>query len=212
MWKTTTMVLAVTLSAASGCATFAGNREPDPAGDLAAGLEASAAEDFAGARALLLPVYRQHWASPVGQQALLALAALEVDPRNPERRPEAAAELLARYLGIEAAPEWTVPVAESLYLVALELGGEPAAARVEADAAREAELRPEAPTRHLPQLPGPTVPARLAAAGEAQDRLREERDEVQRRLQQLERQMAARDSVIRVRDQEIERIRRLIGG
>ena len=44
-----------------------------------------------------------------GQRALLILAALELDPRNPERRIAAGADVAASYLSLGEKPVWTNP-------------------------------------------------------------------------------------------------------
>jgi hypothetical protein len=214
MWKMVS-VLALAMTAATGCAALGMERGPRPQDELAAGLEALANEDFAAAAARLEPLYRRHWMEPVGQQALLALAALHLDPRNPERRLWATADLAARYIGLADAAAWTQPLAESLYLVALELGAAddltPEARLAAEQAAEQARLlTPVAEGRQLPELPVPTVPTRIAEAQAERARVQAERDNVQRRVEQLEAQVAARDSLIRARDQELERIRRTI--
>ncbi len=61
--------------------------------------------------------------SPIGGHALLALAALELDPRNAERDPRIAREAAKRIFLLPEKPAWMEPAAETLYLLALELGG-----------------------------------------------------------------------------------------
>jgi hypothetical protein len=58
----------------------------------------------------------------MGQQALLVLAAAELDPRNPERQIELAAEFAAHFLGLPNRAAWAQPLAESLYLLSMEIG------------------------------------------------------------------------------------------
>jgi hypothetical protein len=58
-----------------------------------------------------------------GRDAVLVLASLELDPRNVDGSPSSAARLAARYLQIPGAP--AAAVAETLYLLAVDLGGEP---------------------------------------------------------------------------------------
>lgn len=60
-----------------------------------------------------------------GSEAVLLLASQELNPRNPDRSPQAAAQLAARYLQISSASPTSLRVAESLYLLALDLGANP---------------------------------------------------------------------------------------
>lgn len=62
-----------------------------------------------------------------GAEALLALAALELDPRNETGRPGVAADLLARVLREPTSEDYVRPLAASAYLMALSLGAPPAA-------------------------------------------------------------------------------------
>ena len=50
--------------------------------------------------------------SPLGQQALLVLAAAELDPRNPQRQIELAAEFAAHFLTLRNRAAWALPLAE----------------------------------------------------------------------------------------------------
>lgn len=61
-----------------------------------------------------------------GGQALVALAALELDPRNRGTRPSLGTDLLGRVLRQPASPEWVRPLVETAYLMALSLGAPPA--------------------------------------------------------------------------------------
>lgn len=61
--------------------------------------------------------------SPAGHRALLALAGIELDPRNPDGDPAAARLAVERYLASPTKPAWTEPTAKALYLIAVELGG-----------------------------------------------------------------------------------------
>lgn len=60
-----------------------------------------------------------------GREAVLLLAAVEIDPRNPSPSPATAAHLAARYLQVPQAPGASLAVAETLYLMALDLGANP---------------------------------------------------------------------------------------
>ena len=124
-----------------------------------------------------------------GQRALLILAALELDPRNPERRIAAGADVAASYLSLGEKPVWTNPVAQTLYLLGLELGA--AEERVE-----KAEREAERAAARLPSLPGPTVSARIRT-------IEQERETLKKRVTDLEKQLSEKE-------QELERIKKTI--
>jgi chemotaxis protein histidine kinase CheA len=120
----------------TGCASLQAGSGPDPEERLARGLSALEQQDYRAAYDDLTWVYSHHWNEPLGRRALLALVAAELDPRNRSRRLGVGAELAAAHLRLVEAPQWTEPVAETLYLLALELGAaEERLARAEADKA-----------------------------------------------------------------------------
>lgn len=61
-----------------------------------------------------------------GGEALVALAALELDPRNRGNRASLGTDLLGRVLRQPASPDWVRPLVETAYLMALSLGAPPA--------------------------------------------------------------------------------------
>lgn len=63
-----------------------------------------------------------------GAEALVALSALELDPRNRAARPGLASDLMARTIREPALPGYVRPLAQSAYLQALALGAPPAPA------------------------------------------------------------------------------------
>ena len=182
----------------AGCAVLRPERGPGPEEQLEHGLAALEVQDYAAAHRLLEPLYRQYWQEPGGQRALLALAASELDSRNPERRLADAADFSARYLGIPDVHAWTIPVAESLFLLAQELG-----AQEEAAAKAAAERADEEAARNLPESTRESVPARIR-------RITTERDDLQRRLQAAEQRLATREKELQDAQQELERIRKTI--
>lgn len=200
--KRAAVCIALLSAGIAGCAALRPERENGADGDLERGLDALAAQDYATARTVLDRVYRLHWQERLGQSALLALTAAEIDPRNNERRLSVASDLAARYLNVPGTPQWTVPVAESLYLLAVELGAqEDSLQQAQADRRQaEAEARR---LRALPQSQRETVPARIR-------RLENERNEVQRRLRDTEQRLATREKELRDAQQELERIRKTI--
>jgi vacuolar-type H+-ATPase subunit I/STV1 len=197
------LLLALTMAGLSGCAALSMKRQPDARAQLNQGVAALEAQDYAGARALLEPLYREHWQDGVGQQAMLALIAADLDNRNPDRRLWAAAEMAARLLSIPELEPWLIPVGESYYLLALELGAqEERVAR--ADAARAAaEAEVAAAERELPASAAESVPVRI-------NRITTERDGLLRRVSELEEQAEARDKELRDTKQELERVKQTI--
>lgn len=189
----------------AGCAALRPEPGPGPEDQLQHGLSALAVQDYSAARRLLEPLYHEYWQEPVGQRALLALAASELDSRNANRRLAAAADLSGRYLGIPAVHAWTVPLAETLFLAAQELGAQEEAAAAPQGAQPGAPGAPigEATARGLPTSTRESVPARIR-------RLTTERDDLQRRLQTAEQRLATREKELRDAQQELERIRKTI--
>ena len=61
----------------------------------------------------------------LGRSAMLLLASVELDPRNPERRPDAAAELAAFQLARRSEGDWEGALATQLYTLALDHGAQP---------------------------------------------------------------------------------------
>lgn len=180
-----TLLVAAVACLGVGCSTFASVRSAKAEDRFTAGVRALARGDFAAARSDLTWVVQNYGHEKEGQRALLVLAALETDPRNPNRRIDAGAELAASYLRLEKQDEWLQPIAQTVYLVALELGV--AGQRVEEAVQRE---------RELPKLPGLTVSARIKT-------VEQERDRLARRVASLEAQLAEKD-------RELQRIQKTI--
>ena len=197
------LLLALTTAGVTGCAALSFSRQPDPRDQLNQGVAALEAQDYAAARALLEPLYRERWQERVGQQAMLALIAADLDNRNPDRRLWAAAEMSARLLSIPELEPWLIPVGESYYLLALELGAqEERLAR--ADAARAAaEAEVAAVERELPASAAESVPARI-------NRITTERETLRRRVNELEQLVLTRDKELQDTKQELERVKQTI--
>jgi hypothetical protein len=193
------LLLALLVAGVTGCAAFGNGAEPEPEPErrLQMGLEALAQRDYSRAQEHLDWVYRTHWREPIGQQALLVLIAAEMDPRNTTRRLWASADMSARLLGIEPAPGWMDPLAETLYLLALELG-----ANEERIARAQAALDS---AQTLPKFTGQSYPAQVQA-------LRTERDSLQRRLEALSTEREAMDKELKEKTAELERIRKTVRG
>ncbi|MGH7446120.1 MAG: hypothetical protein ACRELT_01075 [Longimicrobiales bacterium] len=197
------LLLLLSTAGLTGCAVLSMSGQADARAQLRQGVAALEAQDYVRARGLLEPVYREHWQERVGQQAMLTLVAADLDNRNPQRRLWAAAEMSARLLSIPDLQPWMIPVGESYYLLAVELGAqEERLAR--ADSARAvAEAEVAAVARQLPESSTESVPARIG-------RITAERETLRRRVSELEQQAEARDKELRDTKQELERVKQTI--
>lgn len=91
-------------------------------GKLEAALKALGSRDYTAAHARLLEVVELCGGAPLGQQALLLIAAAELDPRNPDPRRSLAAESTSLLLGELGSEAWARQLAESFYLIGRKLG------------------------------------------------------------------------------------------
>lgn len=178
-----TLLVGATALLMAGCATIKPRQQPDGDQRFKNGLAALTAGNFPGARSEFSWLSEHNADELVGQRALLILAALEMDPRNPERHSDVGSDLAAGFLQKGTRDTWVDPVAQTLYLLGLELGAEERAAQ-----------QPQA--RPLPKLTGPTVTARIRT-------VEQERDRLTKRISALEEQLAQKD-------RELERIRKTI--
>jgi hypothetical protein len=203
------LLVAVGAAGVTGCAAITVARGVDLRDQLAQGAAALEAQDYTGARDLLEPLYYNYWREPVGQQAMVMLIAAELDGRNPNRRLWAAADMSARLLNISEMEPWVVPVVESYYLLAVELGATEErvaladAARTDAEERAVRAERAAGPPRPLPTANRETVPAQLR-------RLNQSREELRRQVEQLQQEIAERDRELREIRQELERVRKTI--
>lgn len=192
IWPVTaTLVMALVLSA---CASLMGGG-PSPERVAERGLAALERGEYAVAIADLEWVATHFRDRRAGRHALLTWAAAELDPANPERRPEAGAELLAEFRALEDNPPWLGPVANTLRGVVLELRDtEERASIAERSALRAERAASEAAER-----------ARGAAreATQAESRLGNRVSQLERELAQSREQLAGMRS-------EVERMRRAL--
>jgi len=210
------MVIAFLTIGVAACATLRGVRGPSPKDELRQGLTALAAHDYVGARPILERLYLEHLHEPEGREALLALAAAELDSRNADRRLGVGAELAGRYLSLASVPGWTVPAAETLYLLAEELGeGDEELARADSTRqAAEAEwadvlraLDSARGSRALPQSEVESVPDRIRHLNAMHE---QEVAGLQERVNTLAERLAAKDKELKDAQAELERIRRVL--
>jgi hypothetical protein len=87
-------------------------------------LEALGKNDYGAAHARLMEVVELCGGAPLGQQALLLIAATELDPRNPDPRRSLAAESTSLLLGELDSMSWARQFAESFYMIGRRLGAQ----------------------------------------------------------------------------------------
>lgn len=142
------MLIIAVATAMGGCASLTpAQPELDARHRLDRGLSALEAGAYPAAFDDLAWVYSNCWGREAAVHALLALAALELDPRNERARPSVGTDLLGRAISGPGTPHWARPLVETSFLTALALGaphpGEPDYAR--ADHARGVEPAPGEP-------------------------------------------------------------------
>jgi outer membrane protein assembly factor BamD (BamD/ComL family) len=197
--KHAALLLILTTAGTTGCATLVNLRGGmTPAQQLHEGAAAVQAQEYLRARGLLEPLFYDRPGQAVGQQALLVLLAAELDNRNPDRRLWAAADMASRFLLAEPAEPWLVPLVETYYVLAMELGA--AEERIAEAETRATEARASA---RLPTTSRESVVAQVS-------RVTSERDQARRRAEQLQQQLATRERELRETRAELERIRRTI--
>lgn len=115
---------------AAGCSWLPWGREtPDPETEVDAPYVRAATLLEAGrypeATAALRQVASRCENGERGRHALLLLAAVELDPRNAEADPDSAALMAARFLSLPDLPVVELPLGQTLYVLALDQGGNP---------------------------------------------------------------------------------------
>lgn len=155
---------------ALACTAPAHPLEPAPAPALARAERALGRGNNAEAIAELLLVAGRCPATPLERQALLTAAAVALDPTNATRQLDLGASLAARYLATTPASDAVErPLAQALYLLALELGAEPAPP-TGCGGTRDDSVAMAA----LPRIASPSVPDRIKSLERELTRLREE--------------------------------------
>jgi hypothetical protein len=178
--------------AASACATV--GIGPDLQGRFDRGLTELARQNYTAANQHL------EWVSaasgsgdPIAPLALLVRAVAAADPRNPGRDLDRAQDLAAQLR--DARHGWAPPAGESLRLIIAEL--ESATARAAAaEAARDASLSVSSVVQR-------TLYSRF-------DSVRVQRDTLRRTVTHLEQQLADREKTLKEKEQELERIRKIV--
>lgn len=135
------------------------------------------------ATAGLRSVWRRCGSRPLGAQAFLLLAATRLDPRFRSGPPDSAAAEAASVLSDGGGPPWLRSAAESLYLVARDLGGSLGASAPPPSEAGDEAAGADCAARWdgaaggagaLPALPGRSVRERLRSLQVRVDSLRSE--------------------------------------
>jgi len=200
-WTKTVATLACCLVSVLGCARPRPHQAvpPTPEQRLVGALSVLDSGQYAPATQELQALAQTYPELPLGRQALLSAAAAELDPRNPDRQLDRGAALMTQYLESSPGDDWSHPVAQTLYLLSLELGATvERAQQAEADAARARAQASRAVARaELPRLPGAPVTARMAD-------LEHDRDRLAARVQELEAGTA------QLQRQELKRVRRTL--
>jgi hypothetical protein len=189
--------------AITACASVGSLFEKNGDERYAAGMAALRSGDYVNANLQLGWVAEHYPNEEIGKRALLVVSALEMDPRNPTRRIALGSELAAAYLRLPEVPQWTAPLAQTMYLLGLELGAaEEKVAQAEAEKAQAERRLSDA---GLPKLPNSSTPwpSRLRAS-------KEETDKLAKRVEQLEGQLADREKKLAEKEKELERIRKTL--
>jgi hypothetical protein len=179
------ILLLPTLAILAGCVQPRTDT-PTPEPTLSHGLDALRTGDHASAMgefALLAALYP---GTRTGEQARLLAASIELDPRNPQRRLDVGAAILSDAIAAASDSSDSRPLAETLYLLALDLGAQP----------------PE-PDESLPAFPGTTLASRVRAL---LDELEQRRHEIER----LQQELKQKDQEIQKLSNELERIRKTL--
>lgn len=135
-------------TATAGCASLMTEQpeELDARHRMDRGLSALEAGAYPAAFDDLAWVYTNCWGREAGAHALVALAGLELDPRNDRARPSVGTDLLGRAITGPGTPRWARPLVETSFLTALALGaphpGEPHDAHEGDPAAPPADTAP----------------------------------------------------------------------
>jgi len=197
------LLLAATLTALS-CATLGGGggEGAETRERLSRAVLALDRSDFGSATADLEWVASRCRSGARRQAALLLLAAAELDVRNPHRSPDRARWHAEAYLSSPGIPEEELPVARTLYLLAVDMGGTTAvgdaaaAPNTATDGKGDADVASppvadglggcdEGGSGDHPPLPaytGPTTAGRLATLQDSVDLLQAEIDRVHKLL------------------------------
>jgi hypothetical protein len=178
--------------------------EAEAPGKLELAVAALDERNYDAAYARLLEVVDLCGSAPLGQQALLLMAAAELDPRNPDPRRDLAAEATALLWRETSGRGWVHTLTESLYLIALRLGARNAGP-TDAEAA-ELEWRVRAAPADASSYCAPvwSAPPAPAASGPGTGLPSLKRSPYPAQVAELRRR-------VRELEEELERIRRIVG-
>jgi len=110
----------------AGCSWVGSGATPPPSSPYQKGVLRLAEGDFEAATEAFRESAASCESGRQGRRAILFLALLELDPRNPEGDPDSAALMAGSFLQLPNVPRDEVLEAEGLYLAALDQGADPA--------------------------------------------------------------------------------------
>lgn len=196
-----------------GCSVFSGEGEkvepqPEPEAPYIRAATLLEAGQYEAAGAALREVASRCESGERGRRALLLLAALDLDPRNVEAEPDSAALMAARFLSLPGLPVSERPLGETLYVLALDRGGDPGLRPAEGESAlarRFSDCGEPVADRvvTLPVLPE-------SSEGVSILELQGARDSAVARVGELTSQNAALRARVAELEAELERIRRIL--
>jgi hypothetical protein len=167
-----------------GCAGFLGSPRPDEPEQQAQTAMQRAERALergnrAEAIAELLLVAGRCPSTPVERRALLTAAAVALDPANEARQLDLGASLAARYLATSPPESSDRPLAQSFYLLAIELGAEPAPPT----GCGSTSVSDSAALAALPRVEAPSVRDRIRLLERELSRLRDELVRIRKTLE-----------------------------
>jgi hypothetical protein len=174
--------------------------------------------DVVGAERLLRQVASFCASGEDGRKSLLLLSTIWLD-RHPQAKPDSAAVLAARVLGLPDADLLERSVARSIYLLALELGADPKLRPARVSGPRYLALsfssceQPLPPlTAQLPELGREPLSATVRRLETERDSLAQQARATVERSGALDARIQELESQLRASHAELERLRRLLGG
>ena len=204
------LAVALTIGLAGCGGAGDGDGSPEPRAPFVRATTLLEAGRYEAASVALREVASRCESGDRGRHALLLLAALDLDPRNEAAEPDSAALMAARYLSLPDLPVEEKPLGRTLYVLALDRGGDPGLRPSPTPdpaglAARFANCDEPAPERvvSLPVLPdGPQESSLLELA--------DERDSAVGRAAALSAENEALRARVAELEAELERIRRIL--
>lgn len=194
-----------------GCSVFSGGGEglePEPEPPYIRAATLLEAGQYEAAAAALREVASRCESGERGRHALLLLAALDLDPRNAQAEPDSAALMAARFLYLPGLPVAERPLGETLYVLALDRGGDPGLRPTEGEGGLAEQFSDCGEPVTGPVVTLPVLPA--SEEGESIVELEAERDSAVARAAELASESEALGARVAELEAELERIRRIL--